>query len=151
MNRIIKFRGIIEEYNPDMDESIFRFGNLLNNDTIGEVLDGISHYEYTKVKPETIGQFTGLLDKNENDIYEGDIFDVVFSNCPNGYSILGRETIYQTIKGIVVFKFGSFRIEFMHPEYKELVTFLLSDFLKNEKEVVGNIFENPELIAGTVL
>ena len=73
MNREIKFRGIREEYNPAWHQSIFRFGNLLNNNSIGEVGYDLSHYEYARVNPETIGQFTGLLDKNGNEIYEGDL------------------------------------------------------------------------------
>ena len=89
MNRKIKFRGIREEYNPAWHPSIFRFGNLLNNNSIGEVGYDLSHYEYAKVKPETIGQFTGLIDKNGNEIYEGDLvqhdawdypFEVIFND-----------------------------------------------------------------------
>jgi uncharacterized phage protein (TIGR01671 family) len=89
MNRKIKFRGIREEYNPAWHQSIFRFGNLLNNNSIGEVGYDLSHYEYAKVKPETIGQFTGLVDKNGNEIYEGDLvqhdawnypFEVIFND-----------------------------------------------------------------------
>lgn len=89
MNRQIKFRGIREEYNPAWHQSIFRFGNLLNNNSIGEVGYDLSHYEYAKVKPETIGQFTGLMDKNGNEIYEGDLvqhdawnypFEIIFND-----------------------------------------------------------------------
>ena len=83
MNREIKFRGIREEYNPAWHQSVFRFGNLLNSNSIGEVGYDLSHYEYAKVKPETIGQFTGLLDKEGNEIYEGDLLELA-----NGETIL---------------------------------------------------------------
>lgn len=89
MNREIKFRGIREEYNPAWHQSIFKYGNLLNSNSIGEVGYDLAHYEYAKVKPETIGQFTGLLDKNGNEIYEGDLvqhdawnypFEIIFND-----------------------------------------------------------------------
>jgi uncharacterized phage protein (TIGR01671 family) len=94
-------------------------------------------------------QFTGLQDNNKIDIYEKDIFECVFKDCLDGYSIIGRETTVILVPAIVVFKFGGFCVEFMHPEKKELCYSTLHNFLKNpEKVVLGNTFENVNLLQG---
>ena len=118
MNREIKFRGIREEYNPAWHQSIFRFGNLLNNNSIGEVGYDLSHYEYAKVKPETIGQFTGLLDKEGNEIYEGDLLELA-----NGEIIS------------VSFKSGKFL------GIRKNGTTSLTSFYWIYAKIVGNIYE----------
>lgn len=40
--------------------------------------DGFEHYEEYEVKPETVGEFTNLTDKNGNKIFEGDIVKSCF-------------------------------------------------------------------------
>ena len=148
----------------------FRVWDTERNQFVGDCEITFAHYGDTKitVSPNSIDyihdschnggpqrgrfivqQFTGLKDKSGegNEVFEGDIFEVVFSDTPNGYRRLGRESTYIFIKAVVVFKFGQFAVEFMHPELKKIVYTNLSIFLKNdEKIVLGNIYENSEMI-----
>ena len=73
-------------------------------------------------------QYTGLKDKSNKEIYEGDILFESFG-----------EKYYK-----VIFENGSFRAEF-DGDFEEH-SFDLIDVVAQGYEVVGNIYENPELI-----
>jgi len=85
--------------------------------------------------PESLGeeyeimQYTGLKDKNGKEIYEGDIIQQ------------RSEWDGITIKGKVVFRKGMFVLRDSREYYTE------RHYLLNKTaEVIGNIYENPELL-----
>lgn len=86
--------------------------------------DKVLPYE---VIPETVGQYTGLMDKNGGMIFEGDI-------CKHRSNYSGNAVI-----SVVTYTDGHFLA----------LTDEHSGFELSEKlEVIGNIHDNPELLKG---
>ena len=68
-----------------------------------------------------VSQFTGLYDGEGNEIYEGDVFEAIYSNVPDGFLIMGGKKEIISVEATVVFKWGMYMVELMHPKEKELV------------------------------
>ncbi|HJJ14165.1 MAG TPA: YopX family protein [Clostridiaceae bacterium] len=123
MNREIKFRGL------SFDKG-WIYGNLIKSDQNTWIRE--SDYYNFKVKAETVGQFTGLHDKNGKEIYEGDIVQwadfkmEVFWGEDVG---IGYGFCWRNVKG--------------KNEYCESMTGFIDEY-----EVIGNIYNNPELLGG---
>ena len=90
------------------------------------------YYVEEKVIPETIGQYTGLTDKNGKKIFEGDIIKHFnHSDKPDEYAI------YKVEFDEKICKFSGR----LHKQWSAQ----LSKDLEKRYEVIGNIHDNPEL------
>lgn len=83
-------------------------------------------------------QFTGLKDKNGKEIYEGDVV-----KCFEFYE---GDFFIETQDLQVCFLEGEWCLWQMKGNVKEYVVDLFSRYLNEGLEVIGNIYENPELI-----
>ena len=117
--RTIKFRA------KDRWSEIWYYGSLLVNEIFGRTHIWEPSLGYLEVDPETVGQFTGLLDKNGEWIYEGDIYR--YDNHPDSINVVS----YCAGGGFAGFDLAPAK----HNENRLL-----------DVEVIGNIHDNPELL-----
>lgn len=89
------------------------------------------------VSSKTVGQFTGLTDKNGRKIFEGDI--VVFADFFND----------EIHRGVVYWCDLAFWFDCTETEGDEGI-YSLAYISANILEVIGNIYDNPELLGGDV-
>lgn len=86
-------------------------------------------FELIQVEPKTVCQYTGLIDKNGTRIFEGDIVR------------------FNSNKANLIVNFSEFSWQLRLPN-KKYYRYWLSDADNKRLEVVGNIFDNPELLEG---
>ena len=105
---------------------------------------------FYSVIPETVGQYTGLTDKNGVRIFEGDIlrgFEYPFCSNINGEFNYFAEIVWfddSSAFGTYTFKNPKSNVRGI----SEGNTDYLEYFNADKWEVIGNIHDNPELLEG---
>lgn len=155
MNREIKFRG------KRTDNGEWVIGDLLRNR--GETFiapDGIANPLATaddfKVDPNTVGQFTGIKDKNGREIYEEDVLckEITHKKYNDDYNLLTEMQLYELHPE----NYKLFVICWVHNEaafcfvktdsFKEFGNMYSESSMSGIEKmfVIGNIHDNPDLL-----
>ena len=125
--RTIKFRG------KKPTNGVWVYGSLVYSNEIQAAIyfqtgrGLVKSMEWVYVNPETVGQFTGLYDKNEKEIYEGDILKV---------QGLDEKIEVRFVRGVFAFLWNG-DLDDEAP---------INAPTQEWAEVVGNIHDNPKLI-----
>lgn len=150
--REIEFRG------KSLVTNNWVYGNCIidkwgdsNNEIIYEILQDRTAPDYLKnwipvrVNPNTVGQYTGLKDKNDKKVFEGDVIRMhYFFNNYDPISLGAFEDEAEII--------GVVKCELLDGFYVETVDDHSICYLQwveeptEELEVLGNIYDNPELL-----
>ena len=142
MSREIKFRvwdkttNTMFEDNKNTDITIEIFREMVDINGIPPI--------YENECDAVLMQYTGLKDKNGKEIYEGDVLKQVKKSSREGC----ESSSYDKNNFEVVFKYGSFWLQRPYGDSAYIRDFPnIDEFVGFECfEIVGNIYENPELL-----
>lgn len=126
--REIKFRAFIKELNEIREVEYINFLKKMISFPNKFCKEYYLNADFDEIE---LMQYTGLKDKNNKEIYEGDIVKLRANH------------------GIGVVKYydewGAFVVEYIKPRP---LAVLGMNYYKEDIEVLGNIYENPELLGG---
>ena len=148
MNREIKFRGKSE------NNGKWLYGNL---QVPGK--SGVEYFMWDEelyqraVHPETVGQYTGLKDKNGKEIYEGDILMLTIPDGSIRHFVVEWATKDRKLMPLSRFEHDGNDIRIsgwcFNWNGNRLYPTVIDGVPDNEvMTIVGNIFDNPELLKG---
>lgn len=134
--REIKFRAFVKKRNKIVNVDKINFEEKY----ITRYLDDLPFPTLVKYPFEDIVlmQYAGIKDKNGKEIYEGDIVNI--HQTVNGENVFVIEI---TNTGLVI---PSYRFDRNYKYQYNIRELLEVDEYEKEIEVIGNIYENPELL-----
>lgn len=152
MNRKIKFRGIpLDGFVPtdevDFDGE-FIYGYYMKNGKDYLIISGTIEPSdnlpcpkwFVDVDPKTVGQFTGLKDVNDKEIYIGDIVKV--------WSDMSELTMAPVIDEVISEDTLGRPGVFLKPVGPHVIEPCIYESWNNKFKIIGNVHDNPELLEG---
>lgn len=135
MAREIKFRG------KRVDNGKWVYGYYwVNKSATRKTAIIVNEYgDMFQIDHETAGQYTGLKDRNNNEIYEGDILEITGNYNPGKYIVIWDD--YRVAWWGENIKKKSRERQYDDDHYQ-----LLGAFQKDITEIIGDIYRNPELL-----
>lgn len=122
--REIIFRG----QRPDNGEWVYGFLTKMWGEY--HIVDGDNENSAYEVIPETIGQYTGVIDKNGKKVFEGDVVEyagscgeIVFVECRGAFMSRERDMYCEWLSNL--------------PQYGTGIV-----------EIIGNIYDDKEILEG---
>lgn len=145
MNREIKFRVWDVENKEMLEVQELDFEPTFYGGRIAIRPD--QYNDYFDTEDMILMQYTGLKDKNGKEIYEGDIVKAYFKKGAwkyNDKNYCGYKNgdVQYCVDGFILY------IENYKEKIYPLSSFGDNDGNINELEVIGNIYDNPELLGG---
>lgn len=131
-NKIVKFRG----FTIDLNYNVWNYGFLVGDYIVEMVLEKSGLHLMNKVDTKSIGQFTGLYDIKNSEIFEGDIVELGFMDTKyysNIYKVVYSE------------KFAGFFLTGLYSDEESRSSLLdISEYIikKYKIEVTGNTYKN---------
>ena len=134
--RVILFRG------KRIETGEFAYGFLVKMFGAYHIIDKDDENTAYEVIPETVGQYTGLKDKNGKRIWEGDILHI--AKIADGLGGYYQHPLDYHVNVVVKFDLCAWMWETLC-EDKRYISFP-DAWCHYECEVIGNITDNPELL-----
>ena len=154
LDREIKFRGKAEYYND------WLYGNLVQTREKGAYifpLDAPDSVDRYSVLENTVSQYTGLKDKNGNEVYSDHILrytETIFTDCSETEisevrdPVLIRIINYRPLASVIKPISKGVRAHGWDQETGEGI--ILGDIRSEDIEIIGSIYDNPELLEGSL-
>jgi len=140
-NRKIEFRGKRQR------DGEWVYGYLADFNIILEEIDfddeGNLDIYPIEVIPGTVGQYIGRYDKNRKKIYEGDIVRIVMTH--SFFRKINMEMVW-AYNYVVIWSKKHCGFVFRNIDVPEMPDLVLDDVIINEIEILGNVFDNSELL-----